>query len=417
MVTWLTTRLRALAFALEPQPVIVALACMVVSVRRFGGARPRGLRRLQQSAFPLAMSASASKGVASMDRRRVGSKVTGNATTLVDIDPAAWEARFGDRSILDGDRTLLEVEDVYVFPQHRALYQADGGLIAASTRPVTGRPQMPTFAAPESVVIPRDVVQHPGHLLYASTLHQHFGHFLVEGISRLWPLTGEGVGPERFDGVLCDRENPFLGASFRRPILDLLFPRPAAPRFACRPTRVRRVSIPEPTWVYWGDAHQRHVDIPRRVAERLGGDVRSTDQPLYLTREHLPGFRRGARAEALLTHELRRHGVRVLAPERLTMTEQIRAILQHRVVIGLVGSALHATLFAAGSDRLTVYLVDPAELPQPTFPVQDALTGIPAAYIGCCRPDVESVKDGADRDVILDVSHALSSLWRLGLLR
>jgi capsular polysaccharide biosynthesis protein len=415
MFSWLAARLRALAFSLEPQPIIVVLACLVAAGRRFGGVRPRGLRSPRRPCNPLLDVTSKSHAVIVSDRR--GSPVTGHAVTLIDIDPIAWEARFGARKIREGNPALLEVEDAYVFPQHRALYDANGDLIASSVRPVTGRRQMPTFAAPASVVIPRDPVEYPGHLLYASTLHQHFGHFLVEGISRLWPLSAEGTSRGRFDAVLCDRENPFLGATFRRPVLDLLFPRPAAPRFACRPTRVRRVSIPEPTWVYWGDAHQRHVDIPRRVAEHLGSDIQGTDQPLYLTREHLPGFRRVARSEALLTNELRRHGVRVLAPERLSMTEQIRAVLQHRVVIGLVGSALHATLFAAGSERLTVYLVDPAELPQPTFPVQDALTGIPAAYIGCYRADTESSKGGADRDVVLDASHALSSLQRLGLLR
>jgi capsular polysaccharide biosynthesis protein len=99
------------------------------------------------------------------------------------------------------------------------------------------------------------------------------------------------------------------------------------------------------------------------------------------------------------------------------MTEQIRAILRHRVVIGLDGSALHASLFASGVDRLHIYLVDPAGLPQPSFPVQDVLTGIPAAYIGCYGPDPTSTKGGADRDVVMNVPQALRHLRELISLR
>lgn len=417
----LTARIRALASAIEPHPLVIRVACVVAGLRRFEGARPRGMHGRHRilihpnsgPASNSAISVRSENPRGSVEVRNVATPLASHPFTLVDIDPAAWRSRFGDRVIREGSPQSLELEDVYVFPQHRALYDGNGILIPASVRPVTGRRQMPTFDAPRSVDIPGTVAEHRGHLLYAGTLHQHFGHFLVEGIARLWPLAVASEISTSFDGVLCDRENPLLTARFRRPVLDWVFHGSDAPRFACRPMRIRKVTIPEPTWVYWGDAHRRHVTIPRAVAERLGTDIRPTDQPLYLTRQFLPGFRRGAQEEALLTSELEQHGVCVLAPERLPIVEQIRAILRHRVVIGLDGSALHASLFASGAERLNVYLVDPSGLPQPSFPVQDALTGIPAAYIGCCRPDPTSSKGGADRDVVLDVPQALRHLREL----
>jgi capsular polysaccharide biosynthesis protein len=417
--------MRAFASAIDPHPFIVGVACVVASLRRFEGTRPRGVCDLRRTvrhpkgglATTGAVSVRSRDALGGVEVQNIATPLASYPFTLINVDPAAWQSRFGDRVIREGPPRLLELEDVFVFPQHRALYDGSGSLIPASVRPVTGRRQMPTFDAPRSMHIPGTVAEHRGHLMYAGTLHQHFGHFLVEGISRLWPLAASPDSSASFDGVLCDRENPLLNARFRRPVLDWVFAGREVPRFACRPMRIRKVTIPEPTWVYWGDAYRRHVTIPRAVAECLGSDVRPTDQPLYLTRQFLPGFRRGAQEEARLASELEQLGVRVLAPERLPITEQIRAILRHKVVIGLDGSALHSSLFASGPERLQIYLVDPSGLPQPSFPVQDALTGIPAAYIGCYRPDPTSSKGGADRDVVLDVPQALRHLGELIPLR
>ena len=407
-------------YILRPRRTLIRLACLVAMVLGQGrGWRPKGLRpsthptrsRIDVRTVRSAVAASAT--LSNPQTEAVGDlRVIDHDVTLVGIDRVAWNERFIGLHVLGRRPELLDFEDVLVVPEHRALYDASGHLIAASVRRVQDRPQMPTFDAPPRIDVPLSAMSHPGHLLYAGTLWQHFGHFLVEGVARLWPLLTQD-----FDGVLCDRENPLVAATFREPVLQRLFPSVSGPRYACRAVRIRRVSVPEPTWVYWGDALASHTEVLHQtVSEHLVVPDRLSDQPVYFTRQYLPGFRRMASQEATLTDELARRGVLVVAPERLPIVEQLELVLAHGVIIGLTGSALHAGLFAAGTDRLTVHLTDSVNLVQPNFPVQDAVTRIPAAYIGCYREDPESPKGGADRDVLLEPAAAIAGLETLGIL-
>ena len=166
-----------------------------------------------------------------------------------------------------------------------------------------------------------------------------YGHFLIESVSRLWPLLPNGQLEGRPVVWTTPRELPYVRdwrEAFGVRVVEL--PRGGVTRFT-------RMFVPEPAWRLdaWiaPEIHQIHLHA------RAGLDLPSfpKSEVLWLSRSGLPRAR-VAYDEVLLEWLLREH-VTVVNPERMSLGEQIAAIEHSRVVGGIVGSAFHTLLMAA----------------------------------------------------------------------
>ena len=201
---------------------------------------------------------------------------------------------------------------------------------------------------------------HPGdvHLegtwLYGGTWFNHFGHFLTETITTLWP-SGQ------FSGLLF--HSFWFGSDvlpWQQAMLDLAgFDGLPVHVVDSTPTAVERLLVPVRPYIANAYAAPQAVEMWQRITQA----VSSTDSPdrVFLSRSAINAAERATsdrRKQRISDNELalddlmRRHGFTVVFSEQLTVYDQIRMVKGADVVAGVSGSALHLSVFANPTSRV-----------------------------------------------------------------
>jgi hypothetical protein len=333
--------------------------------------------------------------------------VKDHPTRLVNIDRQRWDEGIGSLQIRGEDPPVHHLSRVFMDPRFSCLYDREGRRIESTVR-VKGpdrqdnsAPKCPTYLKPPRL---SRTVGTP--VVWLGELHSHYGHFLLEGIARLWYALREGsptlvAAPERAHRVPEFRDT-FLRASgltgqrLRVPLTTTWFD---------------DVIVPGESMIYRGHSSASHGDIPRLVADRLRGPLRTEDrQPVYLSRQRLHSERRRAKEEVVLERELERAGFAIISPEALLLPDQIAIFEESSLVAGMLGSAFHSVLMGRRDGARMVYLTRTDQSPPTPYATVDALVHTDATYVGCLRLDEASTKPGFDRDVRLDVDIALEGI-------
>jgi hypothetical protein len=349
----------------------------------------------------------AGRGAAGDSHHRESNAVVNHPFKLINIDEQWWKDGLQKFDIIEGNPAVEVVEDVFFDPRFPCLYDSEGIRVENSVLRKGQGLRTSGASSPEVLPRPPHRIRATREVVWVGPLQQHFGHFLLEGISRLWFLR------EREQIALTLPENPFRAPPFRDDFLDglgrssrdFLFPR--------RPTWFSRVVVPAQSLTYRGSAHRAHRTVAQSVAHRLCGDLpERSDRPVYLTRQFLPAESRRSASEATLVRELERRDFLVVSPERIGLREQVKLFERHSLIVGMMGSAFHTLLLARRQPDRVGYLVRTDHL-HDQYPVLDALNRTPSAYIGCLDVDVDSAKPGFTRDVVIDVEMALSAVESL----
>ena len=250
-------------------------------------------------------------------------------------------------------------------------------LVRNGTSQVTGPPQSIHKAK-----------SHPGAVLWLGWLARHFGHFLLEGLSRCWALASldpampivanlqrpqQGLLPQewRLLGLLGATRDRFL--DWREPLT------------------VDELLVPRPAWELKRGFHPKFAEMARAIASRVVGGARILDQPIYLSRTRLPSDRRKIAGESEFEGRLEAAGVRIFHPQEHPIEEQILAINQHRNVIAINGSAAHLLVFSLV--KPAVHLLT-SESILPDYYLVPTLAEARATYINSMSP----IAAGPDRN-------------------
>lgn len=180
-----------------------------------------------------------------------------------------------------------------------------------------------------------------GRHLYGGVGRVHFGHFLVESISRLWALDHLDTP---VDSVLF---SPMHGRSpdamFGKALVELVTvfcgDVPVTP--ICTPTRVEKLAVPSQgvghlNWSTGTPEFRRFIRTRIEAHYAPNGP-----EKLYLSRTRL------ANEDSLVDHEdqiedlMAAAGYTVFHPERHSIREQIEHLMAARMVVGADGSAFH----------------------------------------------------------------------------
>jgi hypothetical protein len=242
--------------------------------------------------------------------------------------------------------------------RHRgAAYDSAGALIAASQRwPGDPRQGCDPATLAEAMADGRRVERTLPTAIYLGHAFPHFGHFLVETVPNLcWareiapdiPLLfhpferrGENVFSERPYGIEC---LTLLGIPGRRVLMatsdyavaDLLLP-------------PRAYDVRHGVRYDFGDVYRA-----LRAAALQGRDA-SHGGLVYLSRRRFKRRQQRIENEAAVERHMRRRGFTILYPERMSLTEQIRAVAGAAIVAGVDGSALHLGAFMRPGSRMLV---------------------------------------------------------------
>lgn len=219
-----------------------------------------------------------------------------------------------------------------------AVYDEAGRLIQESVRPSRGQiPVSETLPAVQDPMI-LDAAIYAGHML------DHFGHFLTETIpSFYWAnLQAEQIIFHPSRGYNRKR---LLRKPFIYPILEALEIDVGRIVIADHPIRVETLLLPDRRNAI------THGIIPivetlsvyGRIREAFGGG--GDDKFIYLTRREFYRERRRVDNEEEIERIFAEHGFRVIAPEKLSIQEQVTAVGGAQIIAGQTGSALHLSGF------------------------------------------------------------------------
>ena len=277
--------------------------------------------------------------------------------TLVERRAAeAW----GEFRIIETEPTVEEHRNVYATP---LVYDARWGVFDTwdqsveatvdrgwpDARPNRCIPESPTTYVAVNDRLPDDV-----EYVYGGVYQPHFGHFLLETLSRLWPLA-EGL--RRDQRLLmhgpADPANWWM-QGYVRATLGALGITPDQIVHVAAPLRVTRLLVPAQSFRVNAYAYPAYAKLCHRIGEALLGcetppvNVR----PVFLSKARLTSGVTGIVNEQDLIDELERHGVEIVFPEQLNFKEKIDLYRRRKIVGGWATSGQHVSIFAPTSSRM-----------------------------------------------------------------
>lgn len=191
------------------------------------------------------------------------------------------------------------------------------------------------------------------HYVYGGVINPHFGHFLVNTLPRLWPLSVHPLnGRKLLVHAAGPKESwfaiPFIGEILSRiglTIDDFV-------QFS-EATFVQNLTIPHPAFQEQTFAHIIFGELCRKIGSTI--DVQQTNAkrvPVYLSKTRLRSGVGRFINEDELVRSLKTFGVKIIYPETLSFAEQVGIFSDGAVVAGGSGSALHAGIFSSAFARI-----------------------------------------------------------------
>ncbi len=222
------------------------------------------------------------------------------------------------------------------------VFRADGSFVEASRTLISlGR-----FSGTPSRPADTEVRRLRGRHLYAGIGRHHFGHFLMEGIGRLWPLDALH---DDIDGILVTPMHAKdIEAIMRRRLLPFysLLSRGKPIWLIDHPAEVDELIVPTQGFGHldWSTGSPEfRAFIRKRIADSITPDG---PERIYVSRTKLKSPDQQVDQEANLQRKLKRAGYTIFHPQRHTLEEQCQVYMAAREILGTDGSAFHLAPFA-----------------------------------------------------------------------
>lgn len=344
-------------------------------------------------------------------------------TRFIGFDAAEERKRFKRFAVEPPGRlpAIHELRDVVAVPGLDALYDVNGNRIDITKRNYVPM-DLPGTAAtlarvaindekhcPVRIEVPSPLPVHAGTILYLGVFWAHFGHFLMDSMSRFWAL--DGAPPADKLLFLGNAGDAYKKHSYSLAVFEALGLNAEKLLRLDHPVLIRSVLAPEPSIqhafrIY--DNHDfAHLKVARAVLERSAGNEFDSAR-VYLSRSRLPPGLRRLVGEEQLEQRLRDRGFTILYPERLSLAEQIVLFNRAGHIAGSVGSAFHNALFVPKHRDVKLSILSWEKINN-RYLMVDAIKGYSAAYVNCCT---NREIDGRERiaNTVLDVDLAVESI-------
>ena len=252
-------------------------------------------------------------------------------------------------------------------------------------------------------------------IIFGGPFNEHYGHFLCESIARLWyslkdhryAILCRGLSERRVWG------KTFLDAFIEGMPIDRR-------RFISFDNAVilRTAIVPHPSFTIRCEGFEVHKVCTENVAEQLlDGRERRTAQPLYLSRSRLNRKLRKVTNEVVLERALIDRNIAICHPETKSLKEQVNLVNKHDVVIGTLGSALHAVLFDVSREKNLICLGFKDLFVNSNYLLIDAIKSVNSVYVGALDKDPSCcVEERWKQAGIVDVNLVLAVLHDQALI-
>lgn len=194
--------------------------------------------------------------------------------------------------------------------------------------------------------------------IYIGLFFQHWGHFLVDLTGRLWAV--RNICAQKPEVRISYVGNQEPDGNYLR-FFELLGVRKEQLLRISKPTRFKRVFLPEISFRscdWYSDEFIKMFNSMSEVS-LYPGDVfqgLTKDKKIYFTRTRLYKARRSESGEKFFENVFRDNGYIVLAPEKLSLDEQIYIWNNAKEIVCINGSILLNVIFCNNSDLLITVL-------------------------------------------------------------
>lgn len=200
----------------------------------------------------------------------------------------------------------------------------------------------------------QDVQYVDERVVYCGYLVNHWGHFLIEAVARLWYFLERPENIDRYvfvsetDGTTCAQANyleflELLGIADKIDIIN-------------RPKKYRTVIVPELSYSYrnyYTDQYKRIFDcVAKEALKRDNNQVQA--EKVFFSRSHFPKAQMYEAGLGLLDNYFAKNGYLVVYPEQLGLAEMISIIRRAKLCSSESGSTPHNMLFAEDGQKLII---------------------------------------------------------------
>ena len=190
-------------------------------------------------------------------------------------------------------------------------------------------------------------------VVYCGYLVNHWGHFLIEGVTRLWYFLENDPTIDKYVYFVDENEERQIKGNYRM-FLELLKIWDKL-EIINKPTTYREVIVPE-LGIHMRTAYTpKLLDVFNTVADNVVVDPAwETPEKIYYSRSQ---FAKGQPFEfgfASLDNFFEKNGYQVLYPEKVPLDQMIHYIRNSKVVASLSGSLPHNMLFANNGQKVEI---------------------------------------------------------------
>lgn len=304
--------------------------------------------------------------------------------------------------------SLIETGPVYFLPSAFCLYDSTGLRIPESC--VWRGPGLneTVNAGNPKIKIPVRYQSIEEPTVFLGHIPNHWGHFLTEGINRLWAL-------QKYPWLRGYRfvytGPPSHIAAVRR-FLELA--NVHTDRLTCLQEVVllSRCFIPPVSFANRCMAYTVHSAIPRAIASRVvraGASIPPADSVVYLSRVlWKPDGVRIIRNEAILQRVLAERGIIVVHPQRLPLDDQVRLFNTHKHFLGCWGSAFHNSIFSLQGRKLKLHVI--CGTPHANSLLFDAIAETRTVYIRALKRTPKASQAWPVLDLQIDIDTVIKYL-------
>jgi|GEM_PF-1458885 len=214
--------------------------------------------------------------------------------------------------------------------------------------------------------------------IYGGVLSRHYGHFITECLNTLWYYCLYGKPEDLVVFHAPDDLETLLAIPWLADFLRYAGLRREQILIPDTPTVIEHLAVPSQAFSEDAFAYQAFSDICQQIGDRALAEAPPIpDQPVYLTRARLINGTQRFDNETELTDALAQRGVRIVAPETLSVAEQI-ASFTHAPVIGMIGSGFHTSIFSRDPCGL---ILSPTPVTRRSYPLMDATHNARFSYL------------------------------------
>ncbi|MQW22022.1 glycosyltransferase family 61 protein [Lactococcus sp. dk322] len=189
-----------------------------------------------------------------------------------------------------------------------------------------------------------------GSFIYLGRIQNHWGHFLMDSVSRLWPVLeneNKNIGKEQF--IYFGEE--IKSQSIIR-FFELLGINKTQLHYISRPTRFSQLTVPQAAFIPGKMVHEKFLLPFNQIIKQLKLPENQQPTKIYLSRAKLKGINEWG--EPAIEKCFEKNGFQIIYPETLNLDEQIKWLQSADTIACLSGTLAHTLVFAKQATRLIV---------------------------------------------------------------